>query len=78
MSEPTLSHGHGRRPSAGQWTGPKRPYDLAKEFVIALIVVGLLSVVAALVLSSPDVKAVTLQRSARQAPADRDHRRHRA
>jgi hypothetical protein len=70
VNEPTLSRGHGRRPSAGQWTGPKRPYDLAKEFVIALIVVGLLSVVAALVLSSPDVKAVTLQQWARQAPAD--------
>ncbi len=70
MSEPTLAQSHRRRAGAGQWTGPKRPYDLAKEFVIALIVVGLLAVIAALVLSSPDDKAVTLQQWARQAPAD--------
>ena len=70
MSEPTPSRGHRRRPGAGQWTGPKRPYDLAKEFVIALIVVGLIAVIAALVLSSPDDKAVTLQQWGRQDPAD--------
>ncbi len=52
------------------WTGRKRPYDLVKEFVIALVVVGLLSVVLALVLSSPDDKGVTLQQWARQDPAD--------
>jgi hypothetical protein len=70
VTEPTPPGGRHRRGRPPQWTGPKRPYDLAKEFVIALIVVGLLAVVAALVLSSPDDKAVTLQQWARQAPAD--------
>ncbi len=52
------------------WTGSKRAYDLVKEFVIALVVVGVLSVALALVLSSPDDKGVTLQQWARQDPAD--------
>lgn len=52
------------------WTGPKRPYDLVKEFVIALVVVGLLGIVLALVLSSPDDKGITLQQWARQDPSD--------
>ena len=52
------------------WTGPKRPYDLVKEFVIALVVVGLLSLVLALVFSSPDEKGITLQQWARQDPSD--------
>ena len=55
---------------ASQWTGPKRPYDLAKEFVIALVVVGLLSIVAALVLSSPDDRGITLQGWAKANPSD--------
>lgn len=53
-----------------QWTGPKRPYDLAKEFVIALVLVGVLSIILAAVLSSPDEKGVTLQSWARQDPSD--------
>lgn len=52
------------------WTGPKRPYDLVKEFVIALLVVGALSVILAGILSSPDDKGVTLQQWARQDPSD--------
>ncbi|HET6965409.1 MAG TPA: hypothetical protein VFH58_11605 [Acidimicrobiales bacterium] len=62
--------GTSRRRYAGPWTGPKRSYDLVKEFVIALVVVGLLSVVLALILSSPDDKGVTLQQWARQNPSD--------
>jgi hypothetical protein len=59
-------------PSKGaqKWSGPKRPYDLVKEFVIALLVVGMLSILLALVLSSPDDKGVTLQTWAQQDPAD--------
>lgn len=57
-----------RRRYSGPWTGPKRPYDLVKEFVIALLVVGLLSVILALVFSSPDDKGVTLQQWAQQDP----------
>lgn len=49
---------------------PTRPYDLVKEFVIALVVVGVLTVVLAAVFSSPDRKAVTLRSWARAAPAD--------
>ena len=70
MSEPTPPRRHRRRAGPEQWTGPKRPYDLAKEFVIALIVVGLIAAIAALVLSSPDDKAITLQQWGRQDPAD--------
>lgn len=49
---------------------PTRRYDLVKEFVIALAITGLLTVVLAAVFSSPDRKAVTLQDWARNAPAD--------
>lgn len=52
------------------WTGPKRPYDLVKEFVVAVVVVGALSMTLALVLSSPDERGVTLQQWARQDPHD--------
>ena len=62
-----------RRPSdpdALAWTGPKRSYDLVKEFVIALIVVTLLTVVLAAVFSSPDDKQITLGQWAQAAPDD--------
>jgi hypothetical protein len=49
---------------------PTRPYDLIKEFVVAVIVVGALTVLLAAVFSSPDRKALTLQSWAQQAPAD--------
>jgi hypothetical protein len=54
----------------GKWTGANRPYDLVKEFVVALVVVSLLAIILALVLSSPDDKGVTLQQWARQNPSD--------
>ena len=38
----------------------RRPYDLVKEFVIALTVVSLLTVVLAAVFSSPDEPAITM------------------
>lgn len=49
---------------------PKRSYDLVKEFVIALLVVSLLSVGLAAVFSSPDEKAVTMSDWAAAAPND--------
>ena len=52
------------------WTGPKRTYDLVKEFVVALLLVGALTLVLALVFSSPDDKGVTIQQWARQDPSD--------
>jgi hypothetical protein len=52
------------------WAGPKRPYDLVKEFVVALAVVSVLTVALALVFSSPDDKQVTLGQWAKAAPTD--------
>jgi hypothetical protein len=49
---------------------PTRPYDLVKEFVIAMVVVGLLTVLLAAVFSSPDRKAITLANWANAAPND--------
>lgn len=49
---------------------PTRPYDLVKELVVALVVVGLLIVALAAVFSSPDRKAVSLASWAAAAPAD--------
>jgi hypothetical protein len=49
---------------------PTRPYDLVKEFVIAVVVVGLLTVLLAAVFSSPDRKAITLAKWASAAPDD--------
>lgn len=49
---------------------PTRPYDLVKEFVVALVVVALLTVVLAAVFSSPDEKAMTMSDWAAAAPND--------
>jgi hypothetical protein len=49
---------------------PTRPYDLVKEFVVAVVVVGLLTVLLAAVFSSPDRKAITLAEWAKAAPED--------
>ena len=49
---------------------PTSPYDLVKEFVIALVVIGALTVLLAAVFSSPDHKALTLKGWADAAPAD--------
>src|SRR5689334_12840969 len=48
----------------------KRPYDLVKEFVVALTVVSLLTVALAAIFSSPDEKPITMARWATSAPAD--------
>ncbi len=49
---------------------PTRRYDLVKEFVIAVAVVGALTVLLAVVFSSPDRKAITLADWANAAPND--------
>jgi len=59
-----------RNVDLAKWSGPKRPYDLVKEFVIALVVVTVLVGACAAIFSSPDEKAVTLQVWAQSAPAD--------
>jgi hypothetical protein len=71
QSAPTHVEPSGRRRRRAQpWSGRKRRYDLVKEFVIALLVVGALTIGLALIFSSPDDKAVTLQRWATQNPSD--------
>ena len=56
--------------AARPWSGAEREYDLVKEFVIAVVVVGALAVGLAAVFSSPDVKSLTVQAWARQTPND--------
>lgn len=53
-----------------EWTGEKRSYDLVREFVIATAVIGVLTIVLAIVFSSPDKKPVTIQSWATAAPTD--------
>ncbi len=56
--------------AARPWIGPNRPYDLVKEFVVALLVVGLLTIVLAVMFSSPAEPRITLSGWARAAPKD--------
>lgn len=58
------------RPTDGSWAGRNREYDLLKEFVIALVVVGLLTGSLAALFSSPDEPQVTLTSWSQAAPAD--------
>jgi len=53
-----------------RWSGDYRDYDLVKEFVVALVVVTLLTVTLAALFSSPDVKQITLGGWAKAAPND--------
>ena len=64
--------GPSRRPdgTADAHLFPTRQYDLVKEFVIALLVVGVLTVLLAVVFSSPDRKALSLKAWAKAAPND--------
>ena len=59
-----------RQPDSAEWQGPKVRYDLAKEFVVALVVVALLSILLAVVFSSPDEHPVTIRQWAQNAPTD--------
>lgn len=65
-----------RRPQAARsrdaapWAGQYRRYDLVKEFVAALGVMALLTVVLAVVFGSPDRPAISLAEWARNAPND--------
>src|SRR6266536_3277455 len=49
---------------------PLRRYDLVKEFVIAFVVVSLLTVALSALFSSPDVKPITLAQWAKADPND--------
>ena len=53
----------------GQWQGETVRYDLVKELVVALGVIGGLTVILAILFSSPDVTPVTIQSWAKADPA---------
>jgi hypothetical protein len=53
-----------------EWHGKYEPYDLVKEFLIALVVVVVLVVGLAVVLSSPDEKPVTVRSWSTANPID--------
>jgi hypothetical protein len=55
---------------AGPWRGPNRRYDILKEGAIATVIVGVIVVLMAGILSSPDDPPVTVQSWARVVPAD--------
>ena len=59
-----------RGPTAEPWPGPWRRYDIVKEFVIATVVVAVLTVLLAAVFSSPDERPITLQAWAKADPND--------
>jgi hypothetical protein len=65
---PVGSSAGDRPPGSGKWGS--RPYDLVKEFVIALVVAGLLTVGLAAVFSSPDERSVSLAAWARANSSD--------
>jgi len=50
------------------WTGPTRRYDIVKEGVIAILVVGLLTVALSALFSSPDDPALTFKGWAQSDP----------
>jgi hypothetical protein len=52
------------------WAGAHREYDLLKELIISLVVVGALVVGLAFAFGSPDDKSITLQAWARATPSD--------
>ena len=74
MSASTTSRRTSRRlgqpPTPDSHGFPTRPYDLVKEFVIALLAVALLTTGLAVAFSSPDEKAITLSGWAAAAPND--------
>ena len=53
-----------------EWHGKYLPYDLVKEFVIALVVVSVLVVGLAVIFSSPDEKPVTVKSWSTSDPVD--------
>jgi len=52
------------------WKGGHAPYDIIKEGTIALVVVGLLTVMLAVVFGSPDEPAVTIKTWSNATPVD--------
>ncbi|UXY32107.1 hypothetical protein [Streptomyces sp. HUAS TT20] len=65
-----MSRRHGKSAVPDPAVFPTRPYDLVKEFTIALVAVAVLTAALAAVFSSPDVKPVTLASWSRADGAD--------
>src|SRR5664280_3562486 len=61
---------HRADPAAGEWAGDSREFDLVKELLVALVVVGVLCVALAALFSSPDDRPITVARWAKAAPGD--------
>jgi hypothetical protein len=55
---------------AAEWHGEHIRYDLIKEFVVALAVITLLTVILVVLFSSPDDPPVTIQQWSRADPGD--------
>lgn len=56
------------RAEARPWRGPLRHYDIVKEATIALVIIVVLTIILALLFSSPDRPAVTLHQWADAQP----------
>ena len=67
-TQPRVAKGRDRTPDSHDF--PTRPYDLVKEFVIALVVIAVLTGALAAVFSSPDEKSITMASWAKAAPND--------
>ena len=55
---------------APQWRGGHTPYDIIKEGTIAIVVVGLLTIILAVFFGSPDEQAVTVRSWSNADPID--------
>lgn len=55
-----------------EYTGPYRPYDIVKEGILALIVIGLLTVGLAAIFGSPDERALTIKNWATASSGTQD------
>ena len=55
---------------APEWKGGHSPYDIIKEGTIALVVVGLLTIILATLFGSPDDHEITIKNWANAAPVD--------
>ena len=67
-TRPRAAKGRDRTPDSHDF--PTRPYDLVKEFVIALVVIAVLTGALAAFFSSPDEKSITMASWAKAAPND--------
>ncbi len=63
-----MSRRHANDVESVPWTGPTRHYDIVKEGVIAILVVGLLALGLSALFSSPDDHVLTFQGWAQSAP----------